>query len=294
MKKKFSAHAPFNFRGVVESHGWADLAPFSIEGPDEALVYVAHLNEDRVVELKLSGVEGGVIVETERLSPDLENRIEIMVRWMLGTEQNFREFYELAKGHPKLAHACKEGKGRFLRSPTLFEDTVKTILTTNTSWSGTIRMVESLVKHYGMPMPTDLERHAFPSPARLAELEESELTETARLGYRTPYILELARDVASGRRDLEALRHTELSSAEIKQQLRTIKGVGEYSAASLSMLLGRYDFIPIDSWAFKLVSHEWHGGEPVGQEQVEAAFESWGRWKGLAYWFWDWDYLKKS
>jgi 3-methyladenine DNA glycosylase/8-oxoguanine DNA glycosylase len=54
------------------------------------------------------------------------------------------------------------------------------------------------------------------------------------------------------------------------------------------MILGRYDFVPVDSWAMKMVSHEWYGGEAVGQAEVEAAFERWGDWKGLAYWFWDW------
>jgi 3-methyladenine DNA glycosylase/8-oxoguanine DNA glycosylase len=54
------------------------------------------------------------------------------------------------------------------------------------------------------------------------------------------------------------------------------------------MLLGRSDFISVDSWALKLVSHEWHGGEQVRRAEVEAAFERWGEWKGLAYWLWDW------
>jgi 3-methyladenine DNA glycosylase/8-oxoguanine DNA glycosylase len=53
------------------------------------------------------------------------------------------------------------------------------------------------------------------------------------------------------------------------------------------MILGRYDFVPVDSWAMKMVSHEWYGGEAVGQAEVEAAFGRWGEWKGLAYWFWD-------
>ena len=57
------------------------------------------------------------------------------------------------------------------------------------------------------------------------------------------------------------------------------------------MLLERYDFLPVDSWALKLVSHEWYDGGPVGQAEVEAAFAHWGQWKGLAYWFWDWSYL---
>ena len=26
------------------------------------------------------------------------------------------------------------------------------------------------------------------------------------------------------------------------------------------------------------------------EDEVEAAFENWGKWKGLAYWFWNWEY----
>ena len=54
------------------------------------------------------------------------------------------------------------------------------------------------------------------------------------------------------------------------------------------MLLGRYDFVPVDSWALKMVSHERHDGQPAGEAEVLAAFERWGEGKGLAHWFWDW------
>ena len=68
-----------------------------------------------------------------------------------------------------------------------------------------------------------------------------------------------------------------------------IKGVGEYAAASLMMLLGRYDYVPMDSWARKLVAQEWYGGQQIGRDEVYAAFERWGQWKGLVYWWWKWD-----
>jgi hypothetical protein len=42
--------------------------------------------------------------------------------------------------------------------------------------------------------------------------------------------------------------------------------------------------------AAKLVSHEWYEGGTVGPKEVEAAFEKWGEFKGLAFWFWDWKY----
>ncbi len=94
--------------------------------------------------------------------------------------------------------------------------------------------------------------------------------------------------------DLEALKTAGVSTSQLHKRLLALKGVGDYAAANLLILLGRYDFVPVDSWAVKIVSHEWHGGEPVGRAEVEAAFERWEEWKGLAYWFWDWSYAGET
>lgn len=53
-----------------------------------------------------------------------------------------------AGGEPDLAWVVR-GAGRMIRSPTVFEDVVKTICTTNCAWSATIRMVSALVEHLG-------------------------------------------------------------------------------------------------------------------------------------------------
>jgi 3-methyladenine DNA glycosylase/8-oxoguanine DNA glycosylase len=212
----------------------------------------------------------------------------------VGLDQEFSDFYTLVKQEPKLAHVDARAQGRILRSPTLFEDTIKTILTTNTSWAGTIRMVESLISGFGSALPAESTRRAFPRPDQLAAADEGALRTQARLGYRAPYVLELARSVAIGSLDLETFKLADIPTSQLRERILAIKGVGEYAMANLLTLLGRYDFVPVDSWALKLVSHEWHGGEPVGRAEVEAAFERWGEWKGLAYWFWDWSYTGEA
>ena len=108
------------------------------------------------------------------------------------------------------------------------------------------------------------------------------------LGYRAPFILQLARSVDSGELDLESLQKANLPTSELRKKLLAIKGIGDYAAANLLMLLGHYDFIPVDSWALKMFSNERYAGAPVGRVEVEAAFERWGQWQGLAYWLWDW------
>ncbi|HLO14650.1 MAG TPA: hypothetical protein VK206_07475, partial [Anaerolineales bacterium] len=112
--------------------------------------------------------------------------------------------------------------------------------------------------------------------------------EKIRVGYRAPAIYELAARVASGRFEIESLKTSDLPTLELRKELLTINGVGPYAAANLLMILGRHDFIPIDSYALKMVSHEWYDGKPVTAKEVEKQFEKWGEFKGLAFWFWDW------
>ena len=225
-----------------------------------------------------------------RLSVAEQHEIARKATWMLGLTQDFSAFYALAREEPKLAQVEKRAQGRLLSSPTLFEDTVKTMLTTNTSWAGTIRMVEALVTQFGAPLGTDTTRRAFPTAEQLAPIDAGTLRSAARLGYRAPYVVELAHAVFSGELNLESLKTTDMPTAELRNYLLTIKGVGAYAAANLLLILGRYDFVPVDSWALKRVSYEWYNGEGVGRAEVEAAFERWAEWKGLVYWFWDWSH----
>ena len=75
------------------------------------------------------------------------------------------------------------GAGRLLRSPTVFEDVVKTICTTNCAWSATVRMTSALVDRARRRRRRD-GRRAFPSPAAMAEAGEAFYRDVARAGYR--------------------------------------------------------------------------------------------------------------
>ncbi|HSL31488.1 MAG TPA: hypothetical protein VK900_19960 [Anaerolineales bacterium] len=302
MRFILSGRPPFNFLSVVNSHGWRQLAPFTFEEDTKTLLYILRLSNGRVVELKLRDAGEGVSVETEKLERKRKERKEVSdcVAWMFGLDLDFARFYAAARGEPKLAHAKKMARGRVLRSPTLFEDVIKTILTTNTLWTVTKNMTRKLVAELGEPLssagrvvPNDregrTETKAFPTPEAIAGTSPEFLKEKIRVGYRAPAIHRLAVSVASGMLDLEALKRSDLPTLELRKQLLTLNGVGPYAAANLLLLLGRSDFIPIDSYALKMVSHEWYRGKPVTAKEVEQRFEKWGEFKGLAYWFWDWE-----
>jgi 3-methyladenine DNA glycosylase/8-oxoguanine DNA glycosylase len=291
MKLSLSARKPFNFRNTVRSHGWYQMAPFDYDEEANLLNYVIRLETGKLLEIQFREAPDGISVETQaKLTKAEVSDLTKAVTWMFGLEMDFSAFYAAAKKETKLAHVEQKAYGRVLRSPTLFEDVLKTILTTNTLWSATKRMNLNLINQYGPSLDGDSENRAFPSPAEIAASSPEVLREAVRVGYRAPSIHELSVRVASGELELESLKTSDLPTLELRKELLKIKGVGPYAAANLLLILGRGDFIPVDSWALKLVSHEWHDGEPVTPKQVEEHFEKWGEFKGLAYWFWDWKY----
>lgn len=291
MRFELDAVPPFSLSAVIHSHGWAKLAPFNLDAEEEQLSYTYQLRNKRVVNLSFEEIPNGVAVKlNESLNKEEQREISAVVTWMLGLDQDFSEFYEMARQEPKLKQVQEKAQGRLLRSPTLFEDTVKTILTTNTAWGGTIRMTQALVSQFGEPHPGDSNQNAFPTAERIAASDEHTLRGTTRLGYRSPYILNLAQEIQYGTLDLESLKTTSVPADQLRKELLSIKGVGNYAAANLLMLLGHYSYLTIDSWAIKMVSHEWYDDQTIGPSEVENAFEKWGDWKGLAYWLWDWSY----
>jgi len=280
--------ASFNLAAVVRSHGWIQMSPFE-ETDQHGLRYTICLSTGKVLRFEVEAEERQLSVTTSKeISQQEQKELTSKLSWMLDLEQDFSEFYELARREPKLARMIARQSGRVLRSPTLFEDVIRTMLTTNTLWKHTLRMCRELTSHYGEALADDTAQHAFPTAEALAQVEEPTLREQCRMGYRAPYVSELAHRVASGMLDLEELKFSSLTTPELRKELMTIKGVGGYAAANLLMLMGRYDYVPVDTWALKVVSDEFFGGEKITPKQVLDTFEKWGNWQGLVYWFWDW------
>jgi N-glycosylase/DNA lyase len=278
-------------RGIVLSHGWCRLLPLRWDEEGAVLSRTEQLGS-QVVELDICQAGERALDCTVQsaapLSATDRDELTARLRWMLSLDQNLDEFYRLCAAEPKLAHVPREAKGRILRSPSLFEDTVKCICTTNTTWAQTKGMVRRLVEQLGAPGPLD-EYRAFPTPEAVTAASEGVLKDQVRLGYRAPYVHQLATAVACGELDLESLRTSDEPTPELRKRLLAIKGVGPYAAATLLNLLGRYDHIGVDTWARKLVSGQFHDGQPVTEADIQAAFESFGPWRALAFYFYDWD-----
>jgi len=240
---------PIDLRRTLCSHGFVDLAPNVPDDEYRGMTTTLALR-DGPRTIHFSETSPGVLtVDVAGARPSVAARTEIAhaVRAILALDDDLSAFYALLAGDPMLEWATK-GAGRLYRSPTAFEEVVKTILTTNCAWSATIRMNNALVQHLGMEAPGGA--HAFPTPQAMAEAPLSFYKNTVRAGYRGPYLRTLAKSVASGEIDLEALRTADrmlLDDEALEKRLRTLPGVGPYAAAHIMMLFGRRHRLVLDS-----------------------------------------------
>ena len=125
---------PFSLQSVLRSHGWIQLAPFVGEDPYQEFNYANQLDSGRTTSWHVQPEEDGLRVTVEgELSGLEEAEIGEKLTWMLGLDRDLSSFYAVASQEPKLAHVVDKVEGRILRSSSFFEDTVKTILTTNTA-----------------------------------------------------------------------------------------------------------------------------------------------------------------
>ena len=270
-----------DLRRTLASHGVASLPPQRLDEEAWTLETTLPLGSGaRTVRMHESRPGFALVEPVGRTGRAQLDALVATVRHMLRLDDDLSPFYARAVDDPELAWVTR-GAGRMLRSPTVFEDVVKTICTTNVAWGGTVRMVTALVEQLGVPAPDG--RRAFPSPAAMAEADESFYREVARAGYRGPYLRKLADDVASGAVDLEALSDPELPEDEVAARLLALPGVGPYAAAHiLTTALGRYRRLIFDSWTRPTYARL--NGRKASDRTIERRFRRYGEFAGLAFW----------
>lgn len=274
---------PVDLRRTVDGHGLTTLPPMTPDADQRGFGIVLRMPRGRplCVRVRAAGARS-VRVTAPADSPGRQRAALDGVRHVLRLDEDLSGFYERVAEDPDLAWTCT-GAGRMMRSQTVFEDVVKTICTTNCTWSGTVRMVSALVAHLGEEA-ADGDR-AFPTPAAMAQAPESFYAGEVRAGYRGPYLRALAAAVAQGTLDLEALAaapRSEIPDDELEQRLLALAGVGPYAAAHIMMLMGRHSRLILDSWTRPTYARL--RGRKQTDAQILRRFRRYGDHAGLAFW----------
>jgi len=264
---------PVSFARSVYSHGCAGLPPATIT--EMPLAYRRPLRiGGRVVDLVLQEEDGAIVARTAaKLRRGEREKIEKIVERMFRLRDDLSPFYARVAGDESLAWAAA-GAGRILASPSVFEDVIKTICTTNCAWSATERMTRALAELGG---------GAFPEAVALAATPERWYRETARMGYRGAYVKAISQNVATGSLDLEALLEDRMDDAAVEEALLALPGIGPYGAAHVMLLLGRHRHLVLDSWT-RPTYRRLSGKRQAADSTIRRAFSRYGRYAGLAFW----------
>lgn len=285
-QKKLTLTVPedFSFWRTVLSHGWCMLAPFVLDREQRVLARTLKTSRQSVcVEMRAKHPNLEILVRSHRplLTADSQEILS-QVACMLRLDESLLDFYQSLNsvGSGDLNWIPMAKAGRLLRGPSLFEDIVKMICTTNCSWNATERMVQNLVQKLGTPF--DEANACFPTPEELAATSEDFLVREIRTGYRSPYLIELATCVSTGQLNLNGCLAGK--TAELYEQLLEIKGVGPYAAGNILRLLGHYDFLALDSWCRQRFADLHRAGKRVSDQSIARRYKRYGRWQGLVMW----------
>jgi 3-methyladenine DNA glycosylase/8-oxoguanine DNA glycosylase len=289
LELKGAGGEPVDLWRTLASHGVADLPPQVLDEDARTLETTLALPRGRARTIRIRPDRPGfALVEATagRVGAADATALAETARHVLRLDEDLSGFYETAREDPDLSWVVT-GAGRMLRSPSVFEDVVKTICTTNCAWSATVRMATALVSELGIEAPDG--RRSFPAPSAMAEAGEEFYRDVVRAGYRGPYLRSLASDVAGGILDLEALNDPELPDDEVAERLLALPGCGPYAAAHMMMLLGRYSRLILDSWTRPKYARV--NGRKAGDRTIERRFRRYRDYAGLAFWLYltrDW------
>jgi 3-methyladenine DNA glycosylase/8-oxoguanine DNA glycosylase len=261
---------PIDLALTVASHGWAYLAPWQWD-PDRGRLARSERIGGRVGTIAASQREPTALDVTSEgfAEGDMPEIVRRVGRWLSAEWDPAPAIATLRPAFPDDAALIASGGGRLLRCSNFYEDFLKTLLTVNTSWSGTVRMSAALVAEPG--------GGAFPLPEAIIDYGEERLRAIAKLGFRAPTaIAATKRMLDDGAIDREGHGRSALLDHDY---LLSLKGIGPYAAAHCRMLLHDFSRIPVDSVA---IAHlrERHGTTPA--EFLTARAEC-GAYIGLGY-----------
>ena len=280
--------AGFSLRETVLSHGWYELAPFQWDDSSSRLLRAERLPDGSkyLFAMAQPGGQGAPVrIHWVSRTPSRDHRKQIRstVRKILNLDLDLSGFLEICAREPRLRYVLASGAGRFLRCGNPFEEISKTICGTNIAWRQAVLAINRLAS-LGERVPgTDF--RVFPRPTTLLRTGEERLREISRLGYRVPYLLDLARRAVHRDPEWRRLEEEDVEREELSRLLQKVQGVGKASSRYLLMVWGKGEEISVDSSVYLYCRNARFRGRTPTEKQILSLYESFGRWKAYAYWF---------
>jgi DNA-3-methyladenine glycosylase II len=213
------------------------------------------------------------------------DRLLAEVGQLLDVESDVSAFFLLAREHPVLWQVVEPLVGlRWLRTPTVFEALMSTVIEQQIAWIAAQKAQRWLVEWGGHCLHWDgRDYYAFPRPEQIASATIDQLRPLKITFKRMQVMIDVARQVINGELDLERLRQAPVE--EGYKALVAIKGIGHWTAAwTLQRSKGWHNYVGHNDVALQAaVNHYFYGGEGrIPAQQVIDTFAPYGDYAGLA------------
>ena len=284
----YSVPQPFNLKATIKTHGWFQLAPFYWNEENSELVWATKLSRQSPVLVILSEqgpskkfAQINFHTDTD-LSADQHQMLVGKFHHVFNLDLDLTEFYKICAQYPVLEKVEIRGMGRLMRAESLFEDIFKSICGTNIQWKQAVKIINT-ISQAGEKVP-GTENHVFPSPQQILEKGETYLKEVGRVGYRSSYLIDVARRFDLGEKFAKAVESGEMSGKDLVKYFLDFRGIGKATARYLAALYGNFEDMAIDSLVISYMSKNHFNGETPTEKQIEEIYTKFGTWKYLAYW----------
>lgn len=226
-----------------------------------------------------------VAVTGQPLRSPVKAAVSSALHRLLGLTLDLVPFYRFATREPLLGELAQRFQGmKPPRFPSVFEGVINAIACQQFTLTVGIRLLNGLAIACGAAMGEGkATAHAFPRPEDLATMSPSLLRELKFSQQKSRAMIELARSVAGGSLDLEAL--VTLPDDAALARLQHLRGVGRWTAEyALLRGLGRLHIFPGDDVGARNNLQKWLSlREPLDYDGVGRTLKRWRRFGGLIY-----------
>ncbi len=265
---------------LLRSHGWSSLAPCEVTA--RGFRYPIRLGAKSAMTVAVTGHPCSIRIEPDRNpTPRQADQLKLAIRHMLSLDFPLDEFVAMCrrKKATALLRLARQGWGRMLRSPTIWEDAVKTLCTTNASWGYTQKMCANLCAILGQPTTAGTKTMPWPDDILLAG--EPVLVQGVGMGYRSRSLIELAERAASGATPWLFDSSTRPDAGTAEHEILSWHGFGKYATRHLLVLMGFHEYLPIDREVGNHLGIRKPGDNSSSMDSDH--FEEWGKFRFTAY-----------
>ncbi len=185
-----------------------------------------------------------------------------------------------------MGRAIETGGGIRILNQDRWETLVSFIISQNNNIPRIKKCINSLAEVLGEPIGKAWDNeetlYGLPAPEVLARATEEDLA-PCRLGYRSKYLIEAAKQFAEGSIDMGALAGQDVSAENAVESLRGFCGVGPKVANCVALFcLGKTDCFPLDVWMKRVMNKLYGIPEKDMAAMAEYAREHFSPYGGIA------------